>query len=29
MHFDGTGPDGLTIEIVGMGPSTMTQAEAK
>ena len=21
MHYDGTGPDGLTIEIVGMGPT--------
>ncbi len=29
MHYDGTGPDGLTIEIVGMGPSTVTRAEAK
>jgi hypothetical protein len=27
MHYDGTGPDGLTIEIVGIGPSTMTRAE--
>ena len=22
MHYDGTGPEGLTIEIMGMGPST-------
>ena len=22
MHYDGTGPEGLTIEIIGMGPST-------
>jgi len=29
VHFDGTKADGLTIEIVGMGPSTMTQAEGK
>jgi hypothetical protein len=29
MHFDGTKADGLTIEIVGMGPTTATQAEAK
>ena len=21
MHYDGTGPDGLTIEIIGMGPT--------
>ena len=28
-HFDGTGPDGMTIEIVGMGPSTVTQADKK
>jgi len=27
MHYDGTGPDGLTIEIIGMGPSTLTRAE--
>jgi hypothetical protein len=27
MHYDGTGPDGMTIEIIGMGPSTMTRAE--
>ena len=26
-HYDGTGPDGLTIEIIGMGPSTLTRAE--
>ena len=29
MHFDGTGPDGLTIEIVGIGPSTRIEAAAK
>ena len=29
MHFDGSKEDGLTIEIVGMGPATSTQAEAK
>jgi hypothetical protein len=29
MHFDGTGPEGLTIEIMGIGPTTMTPAEAK
>jgi hypothetical protein len=29
MHFDGSKADGLTIEIVGMGPATSTQAEAK
>jgi hypothetical protein len=29
VHFDGTGPDGLTLEIIGMGPSTMTPAGAK
>lgn len=22
IHYDGTGPEGLTIEITGMGPST-------
>lgn len=27
MHYDGTGPDGVTIEIIGMGPTTMTRAE--
>jgi hypothetical protein len=27
MHYDGTGPDGVTIEIIGMGPSTLTRAE--
>ena len=25
-HYNGSGPDGLTIEIVGIGPTTMTQA---
>ena len=29
VHYDGTGPDGLTLEIIGMGPSTMTPAAAK
>ena len=28
-HFDGSKADGLTIEIVGMGPATSTQAETK
>jgi len=27
MHFDGTGPEGMTIEIVGMGPSTRNDAK--
>ena len=27
MHYDGTGPDGLTIEIIGMGPSTRNEAK--
>ncbi len=25
-HYDGTGPEGLTIEIIGMGPTTRTEA---
>lgn len=29
VHFDGSKDDGLTIEIVGMGPATSTQAETK
>jgi hypothetical protein len=29
MHFDGSKADGLTIEIVGIGPATSTQAETK
>jgi quercetin dioxygenase-like cupin family protein len=29
VHYDGSGPDGLTLEIIGMGPSGMTPAEAK
>ena len=29
IHYDGTGPEGLTLEIIGMGPTTMTPAEAK
>jgi len=28
-HFDGSKADGLTIEIVGIGPAASTQAEAK
>lgn len=28
-HFDGSKDDGFTIEIVGMGPATSTQAETK
>ena len=28
-HFDGSKADGLTIEIVGIGPATSTQAEPK
>lgn len=28
-HYDGSGPDGLTLEIIGMGPSGMTPAQAK
>jgi hypothetical protein len=29
MHYDGTGPDGLTLEIIGMGPTTMERADTK
>jgi hypothetical protein len=29
VHYDGTGDEGLTIEIFGMGPSTSTAAETK
>jgi hypothetical protein len=29
IHYDGTGPDGLTLEIIGMGPASMTPVEAK
>ncbi len=29
VHFDGSKEDGMTIEIVGMGPATTTSAEAK
>jgi hypothetical protein len=29
MHFDGSKADGLTIEIVGIGPATSNQAESK
>ena len=29
MHYDGTGPDGLTIEIIGMGPTARIEAEGK
>lgn len=28
-HYDGSGPDGLTLEIIGMGPSGMTPAKGK
>jgi hypothetical protein len=28
-HFDGSGDEGLTIEIFGMGPATSTPAETK
>lgn len=28
-HFDGTGPDGATIEIITMGPSSRAPSEAK
>ena len=27
VHYDGTGPEGLTIEIIGMGPSAFNRAE--
>ena len=29
MHYDGTGPEGLTIEIIGVGPTAMTRAEGQ
>jgi len=29
VHYDGTGPEGLVLEISGMGPATMTPAEGK
>jgi len=29
MHYDGTGPEGATIEIMGMGPATRIAADAK
>jgi hypothetical protein len=29
MHFDGTGPDGATIEIITMGPSSTPAPEVK
>ena len=29
VHFDGSGDEGLTIEIFGMGPATSTPAETK
>jgi hypothetical protein len=29
MHFDGSGPDGLTIEIISMVPPSTARAEAK
>ena len=28
-HYDGTGPEGLTLEIIGIGPTAMTPAETK
>ena len=28
-HYDGSGPEGLTLEIIGMGPTGMTPAETK
>ena len=28
-HYDGTGPDGLTLEIIGMGPTGMTPVAGK
>jgi quercetin dioxygenase-like cupin family protein len=29
MHYDGTGPEGATIEIMGMGPATRIASESK
>lgn len=29
VHYDGSGPEGLTLEIIGMGPTAMTLAESK
>jgi hypothetical protein len=29
VHYDGTGPDGMTIEIVGIGPTSQTPAGGK
>jgi len=29
MHYDGTGPDGLIIEITGMGPTARIDADGK
>ena len=29
VHYDGTGPEGLILEIIGMGPSAIMPAEAK
>jgi hypothetical protein len=29
IHYDGTGPEGLTLEIIAMGPAAMTPAEGK
>ena len=29
VHYDGSGEDGITIEIFGMGPATSTPAETK
>ena len=28
-HYDGTGPEGMTIEIIGMGPNTSTPVNEK
>jgi hypothetical protein len=27
IHYDGTGPDGLVIEIVGMGPTARIESK--
>jgi hypothetical protein len=29
MHYDGTGPEGVTIEIIGMGPTARIDADGK
>lgn len=28
VHYDGSGPDGLTLEIIGIGPSAMTRVDS-